>query len=1012
MVTGGGDNHLRLWDVETGHLLQSFPPQLFNNQAINKIHNLSFSPDGKTLAIVQDEFIDLRDMETDTIRCRIGFPKVGISDRRVAFSPDGKTLVTGHFGHPQDILRFFDVEGGCSFLGGHQGLLSGNRFKEITFSPADRKRLMVLTEEGLEILSVEDITRPIHLTRFDVRGVGAFSPDGKMLATGLPALVSGGLEDSSLYVWNVNTRERIKTFEGGPVRSLVFSPDSTKLASEGGDGTVLLWALAPPTEPEPESLTADVNLPPHAAAVDTTKRGLPDGAKVRLGKGSIYEIAHSPNGSKFAVASSIGVWLYDAENGEELDLLSGHMDWVSSVAFSPDGKTLASGGASGGDSVIRLWNAHTGEHIRTLKGDPANIRSVAFSPDGKTLASGGDSVIRLWNAHTGEHIRTLKGGDRGPSQACRLVPMARLSQVGASTTPFGCGTPTRANTSAPSKGIRGPSQAWRLVPMARPSQVGATSPSGCGTPTRGNTSAPSKGILRSTLEASAWRLVPMARLSQVGVTNPSICGTPTRANTSAPSKGIRSVSLAWRLVPMAKTLASGSRDRSIRLWNAHTGEHIRTLEGHADWVFSVAFSPDGKTLASGSRDRSIRLWNAHTGEHIRTLEGHTGTVSSVAFSPNGKTLVSGSDDTTIYLWNAHTGEHIRTLEGHTGTVSSVAFSPNGKTLVSGSDDTTIYLWNAHTGEHIRTLEGHTGGGFLDWVFSVAFSPDGKTIANGDDYTIHLWNAHTGEHIRTLEADMGQVEIVLFSPDGKTIASGVGSTIQLWNVHTGEHIRTLKGHTNWVSSVSFSPDGNTIASGGSDGTVLLWNLAPAEDADEAAAGAAPDVNRDGEVNIQDLVAVAAALGQTGENDADVNGDGEVNIQDLVAVAAALGEVAAAPAALRQQGAAHLTQEEVQHWLTQAQQADLTDATSVRGIRYLEQLLAAFTPKEDGTTTELPKPVQPRDVDTVSVSNPRGCNTKDIRHPRARRAGFRLRASTPRHVSQSEPRSLLGRQKRCR
>ena len=267
--------------------------------------------------------------------------------------------------------------------------------------------------------------------------------------------------------------------------------------------------------------------------------------------------------------------------------------------------------------------------------------------------------------------------------------------------------------------------------------------------------------------------------------------------------------------PDGSTLASGSWDGTIRLWNAVTGEHKTTLEGYWGVLF-VAFSPDGSTLASGSDD-TIRLWNAVTGEHKTTLEGHEGDVNSVAFSPDGSTLASGSSDRTIRLWNAVTGEYKTTLEGYWG-VLFVAFSPDGSTLASGSDD-TIRLWNAVTGEYKTTLEGHEGD-----VNSVAFSPDGSTLASGSsDRTIRLWNAVTGEHKTILEGHEGDVNSVAFSPDGSTLASGSSDrTIRLWNAVTGEYKTILEGHWWDVNSVAFSPDGSTLASGSSD-TIRLWEI---------------------------------------------------------------------------------------------------------------------------------------------------------------------------------------------
>lgn len=347
-----------------------------------------------------------------------------------------------------------------------------------------------------------------------------------------------------------------------------------------------------------------------------------------------------------------------------------HRYAVYGVAFSPDGKILASGSA---DKTIGLWSAtaekQTGlrssttgsvdktinpwkaarttsqwtssdgnvsntKHLKTLVGHRYTVHSVAFSPDGKILASGGeDNTIILWDTTTGERTRTL------------------------------------------------------------------TSPAG-----------------------------PF-----VGPTDTLVGHTDT----------VYSVAFS----PDGQALASGSADETIILWNTTTGERTNTLAiltgpfagpidmpaGHTDTVYSVAFSPDGKTLASGSADNTIILWDTATGQYKQTLTGHKRAVYSIAFSPDGRTLASGSWDKTIILWDTTTWKYIHILTGHEKVVYSVAFSPDGQVLASGSADKAIILWATATGKHIETFTRHRKA-----IYGVAFSPDGQTLVSGSaDKRIHF-----------------------------------------------------------------------------------------------------------------------------------------------------------------------------------------------------------------------------------------------------------------------------------
>ena len=253
--------------------------------------------------------------------------------------------------------------------------------------------------------------------------------------------------------------------------------------------------------------------------------------------------------------------------------------------------------------------------------------------------------------------------------------------------------------------------------------------------------------------------------------------------------------------PDGKVLASGCRLGTIHLWDTKTGTPQYTLSGHTKAVLCVAYSPDGKTLASVSADKTLRLWDANTGQLLRTLKGHKKPIVSVSYNPDGTIIATGSEDRTIRLWDASTGQHIQTLKWDKRYIRSVVFSPDGSTIATASRNNTvshICLWDVNTGQQIRTLSAYTRRHSEDSRIhargtesnSIAFSPDGRTIAGAYFGGTYQWNVGTGEHLRTLEGQQWWTFNVTFSPDGSTIASASGLEVHVWDANTGQLIRTL------------------------------------------------------------------------------------------------------------------------------------------------------------------------------------------------------------------------------
>ncbi|NEP02285.1 MAG: NACHT domain-containing protein [Symploca sp. SIO2E9] len=491
--------------------------------------------------------------------------------------------------------------------------------------------------------------------------------------------------------------------------------------------------------------------------------------------GGILSVAFSPDGKLLATGDmNSEIRLYQVGDWQQLFTLRGHTDWVASIAFSPDSSTLVTCST---DKTIKLWNVSTGQCLNSLQGHDKGIWSVSVSPDGQTLASGSDDkTIKIWDVSTGQCLKTLQGHN----DMVRAVIFTPDGQILASAS------------------------------MDRTLKLWDLSNDQCLRTFQGHddvvwsaTISPDGRLLAS---ASADQTVRLWDISNAQ------CLTILRGHNDAP----------WSVNfnPDGKTLASGSWDQTVKLWNVSTGKCLKTLQGHNNMVRAVALSPDGEMLASGSDDQSLRLWDFSTGQCLKTLQGYSNRIWSVALSPDGQVLASCSNSKMVKLWDFNTGQCLRILSGHSNEIRSVSFSADNQIMASSGDDKTVRIWDLSTGKCCQTLQGHVG-----WIWSIAFSPEGQVLASGShDQTLKLWDVKTGQCLKTLHEDSHGILSVTFNPEGQVLASGgTDQTIRLWDLKNSQCLKTLQGHSGWVFSVTFSPDGQTLCSGSQDQTLKLWDV---------------------------------------------------------------------------------------------------------------------------------------------------------------------------------------------